>query len=317
MDIENVACVGAGLIGQSWATLFASKGCTVNVQDQQEAHLTRALTRIQSNLEFLARSGLLKGAAPQEVLQHITVTTSVAEAVKNVEYVQESVFEDYDVKKAVFREMDAVAPKDAIFASSSSGLLMTEIQRVTTQPHRCLIAHPFNPPHLIPLVELVPGEHTAPDVVEAVVDFLRRMGKTPVVLRREAPGYIANRLSAALWREAIDLVDKGVASVEDVDKALRVGPALRWALMGVHLTYHLGGGPGGIEHFVDALGPAFTSWWETMDTWTSIPASAASKVIEGVMNMKVVQTKSREEIIRWRDEKILEILNIVSGSQPV
>jgi len=316
MDIENVACVGAGLIGQSWATLFASKGCAVNVQDQQEAILTSALTRIRSNLGFLARNGLLDGADPQEVLQGVTVTTSLVEAVKNVEYVQESVFEDYDVKKAVFREMDAVAPKDAIFASSSSGLLITEIQRVTTQPDRCLIAHPFNPPHLIPLVELVPGEQTAPDVVQAVSDFMRRIGKAPVVLRREAPGYIANRLSAALWREAIDLVDQGVASVEDVDKALRMGPALRWALMGVHLTYHLGGGPGGIEHFVDTLGPAFASWWKTMNTWTSIPASAASKVIEGVTNMNVVQTKSREEIVRWRDEKILEILKVVSGSQP-
>lgn len=309
-----MACVGAGLIGQSWATLFASKGYTVTVQDQQEANLTRALTRIRSNLDFLARKGLLEGDAPQEVLQGINVTTSLAKAVKNVDYVQESVFENYDVKKTVFREMDAVAQQDTIFASSSSGLLITEIQKATTKPDRCLIAHPFNPPHLIPLVELVPGEQTSSEVVQVVFNFMRRMGKVPVVLQREIPGHIANRLSAALWREAIDLVDKGVASVEDVDTALRVGPALRWALMGVHLTYHLGGGPGGVEDFIDTLGPAFASWWETMDTWTSIPASAAAKVIDGVEEMHLVQTKTKEEIVQWRDDKILKILKAVSGS---
>lgn len=316
MEIEKVACVGAGLIGRSWATLFASKGYTVTVQDLQEANLTRALNRILSNLGFLARKGLLEGATPQEVLQGITVTTSLAKAVKDVDYVQESVFEDYDVKRAVFREMDAAAPKDTILASSSSGLLITEIQKATTYPDRCLIAHPFNPPHLIPLVELVPGEQTSPDVVHGVFDFMQRLGKVPVVLRREAPGHIANRLSAALWREAIDLVDQGVASVEDVDKALRVGPALRWALLGVHLTYHLGGGSGGMEHFLDTLGPAFASWWETMDTWTSIPASAAAKVIDGVKEMNLVQTKTGDEIVKWRDDKILEILEVVYGSHP-
>jgi 3-hydroxypropionate dehydrogenase (NADP+) len=313
MKIEKLACVGAGLIGHSWATLFASKGYTVNLQDQQEGNLTRAYNRIRSNLDFLARKGLLEEENPQDLLKRINVTTNLAKAVKNVDYVQESVFENYNVKKAVFREMDAVAQKDTVFASSSSGLLITEIQKATTKPDRCLIAHPFNPPHLIPLVELVPGEQTSPEVVNVIFEFMRRIGKVPVVLQREVPGHIANRLSAALWREAIDLVDKGVASVEDVDKALRVGPAIRWALMGVHLTYNLGGGSGGIEHFVDNLGPAFSSWWKTMDTWTSIPSSAATKVIEGVKETNLVQTKTREEIVNWRDEKILEVLKVVYG----
>jgi 3-hydroxypropionate dehydrogenase (NADP+) len=313
MEIVKVACVGTGLIGHSWATLFASKGYMVTIQDQQESTLTRALNRIRSNLDFLARKGLLEEENPQDLLKRINVTTSLSKAVKNVDYVQESVFENYNVKKAVFREMDAAAQKDTIFASSSSGLLITEIQKATTKPDRCLIAHPFNPPHLIPLVELVPGEQTSPEVVNVIFEFMRKIGKVPVVLQREVPGHIANRLSAALWREAIDLVDKGVASVEDVDKALRVGPAIRWALMGVHLTYHLGGGSGGIEQFVDNLSPAFSSWWKTMDAWTSIPSSAATKVIEGVREMNLVQTKTREDIENWRDEKILAILKVISG----
>jgi 3-hydroxypropionate dehydrogenase (NADP+) len=314
MEIEKVACVGTGLIGLSWATLFASKGYTVTIQDQQEVNLTRAFNRIRSNLDFLARKGLLEGVTPQKLLRGINVTTNLSKAVKNVDYVQESVFENYKVKKAVFREMDAAAQKDTIFASSSSGLLITEIQKATTKPDRCLIAHPFNPPHLIPLVELVPGEQTSPEIVKISFEFMRRIGKIPVVLQKEVPGHIANRLSAALWREAIDLVDKGVASVEDVDKALRVGPAIRRALMGVHLTYHLGGGSGGIEHFVDNLGPAFSSWWKTMDTWTSITSSAATKVIEGVREINLVQTKTREDIENWRDEKILAILEVITGA---
>jgi 3-hydroxyacyl-CoA dehydrogenase len=186
---------------------------------------------------------------------------------------------------------------------------MTEIQKVANKPERCIIAHPFNPPHLMPLVEVVPGKQTSERTAKKVCDFFIRLGKVPVLLKKEVPGYIANRLSAALWREAIDLVSNDVATVEDVDKALSAGPGLRSALMGPHMTYHLGGEKGGIEYFVDHLGPAFESWWRFMNTWTSIPHSSVKKVIDGVRHE--MGTNTLEDMVRWRDDKLIELLRII------
>ena len=298
MGIRRIACVGSGLIGHSWATLFAVKGLSVNLQDLKEETLREAMTKINSNVKFLAeRDVIRKGEA---ALKRIKTTTSLSEAVRNADYVQESVFESYEAKKKVFSQMDAEAPPEAILASSSSALLMSKIQRATSKPERCLIAHPFNPPHLIPLVELVPGKKTSPETIKTTYEFMLKLGKVPVVLKKEVLGYIANRLSRRLYEEAVDLVDDGVATVEDVDRALSAGPGIRWAIMGPHLTYHLGGGPGGIEHFFEVFGRSFRP-------------SAVKKVIKGVKEMKTVKKKSMEELIRWRDEKLVELLKIIYG----
>jgi 3-hydroxypropionate dehydrogenase (NADP+) len=311
---KNVACIGSGLIGHSWATLFAVKGYRVNLYDVDEGILRNAINRIKLNLETLAQAKLIEEDM-DTILSRIKTTTNISEAVEKVGYVQESVPESYEAKKPVFKKLDELTSQSTILASSSSGLLMTEIQKVTTKPERCLIAHPFNPPHLIPLVELVPGEKTSEKTIKSTYDFMLKLGKVPVVLKKEVPGFLANRLAAALWREAIDLVDKGVASVEDVDKALYAGPGLRWAIMGQHLIYHLNGGPGGIERFIDTFGPAFTSWWETMSTWTSISYSAAKKLVEGIKQMEILQKKTFEEIAKWRDEKVIELLKVIYGSK--
>ena len=301
MGIRRIACVGAGLIGHSWATLFAVKGISVNLQDLKEEILTNALTKIKSNLDFLAEKGVIRSEEAEKALRRIKTTTSLSDAVKDADYVQESVFESYEVKKKIFSEMDAEAPPEAILASSSSALLMSEIQKAAAKPERCLIAHPFNPPHLIPLVELVPGEKTSSETIKTTYEFMLKLGKVPVVLKKEVPGYIANRLSIRLYQEAVDLVDTGVATVEDVDRALSAGPGIRWAIMGPHLTYHLGGGPGGIEHWFETFGQAFFS------------PSSAKKVIEGVKEMEIVKTKSMGELVRWRDEKLVELLKIIYG----
>ena len=300
MGIRRVACVGAGLVGHGWATLFAVKGMSVNLQDFREEILAEALTKIESNVDFLAGKSVIRRGEAEVALRRIRTTTSLSEAVKDADYVQESVFESIEVKKQVFGEMDAEAPPEAILASSSSALLISEIQEATTKPERCLITHPFNPPHLIPLVELVPGNKTSPQVIKATYEFMLKLGKVPVVLKKEVPGYIANRLSRRLYEEAVDLVDEGVATVEDVDRALSAGPGIRWAIMGPHLTYHLGGGPGGIEHWFDTFGQSFRP-------------SAAKKVIEGVKEMEIVKRKSMEELVRWRDEKLVELLKIIYG----
>ena len=313
MVFERVACIGAGLIGHSWAALFAIKGFKVKLYDIGAEQLESAKRRIEGSLNFLERKGLLEERVGEEALSRIEFTTDLVEAVEDVDYVQESIYERYDAKKAVFRELDAHTPEDVILASSTSGLLMTEIQKVTEKPERCVIAHPWNPPLLIPLVEIVPGEKTAQSTVDTTYELMLKLGKVPVVLKREVPGFIGNRLQAALWREAISLVDRGVASVEDVDKALRAGPGIRWGLMGPHMTLHLGGGKGGIESFITHLGPTYSTIWRDMDCWVKIPKSAAEKVIKGVDEMMKASGKSMEEIANWRDEKLVEILKIIYG----
>jgi len=309
--IEEVACIGAGVIGHSWATLFALKGYRVKIQDLNREILEEALQGIKRNLEFMEEHGLAPRGGVGEAMARVEAATSIGEAVKDADYIQESVVERYDVKKDVFKRIDENAKPEAIIASSTSTLLISEIQKAVSRPERCLTAHPFNPPHLIPLVELVPGRETAPETVKATEEFMKGLGKTPVILKKEVYGHIANRLAWALWREALDLVGKGVASVEDVDKALVMGPAIRWLFMGPHLTYHLGGGKGGIEYFIEHLGEAFETCLRTMDTWTSLPYSAAKKVIEGVEELRIVEEKSPEELARWRDGRLVDVLKLL------
>jgi 3-hydroxypropionate dehydrogenase (NADP+) len=310
--VERVACVGAGLVGQGWATLFAVKGYAVVLEDLTEEKLDDAMARVESHVRFLAEASLAKDV--DAALGRIETTTSLAEAVADADYVQESVFESYDVKKAVYRDMDEAAPGDTILASSTSGLMMTEIQKAAKlHPERCIVAHPWNPAHLIPLVELSPGELTSDETTRRTYTLMESIGKVPVVLRKEVPGFIANRLSVALWREALDLVDKGVASVEDVDKAVRAGPGIRWAIMGPYLTYHLGGGPGGIEYLMRHIGASKAAWLETMAKWTVTPESAVEKAIRGVAEM--VGDESVEELERWRDDRLVELLRLLWPSR--
>lgn len=309
MDIHKVACIGAGLIGQEWATLFSSKGLKVILQDVTETILEKSVKGIRSNLMFLEEKKFLKQGEAEASLKRIKVSTLIGEAVQDADYVQESVPDDYGLKKGVFREMDAAAPDHAILASSSSGLLMTEIQKATAKPQRCVLVHPILPLYLIPLVEIVGGEQTSPETVSAAYDFMKKVGKVPVLLKREVPGYIINRLQAALLREAIDLVDKGVASAEEVDKAFCIGIGLRDPIIGPFLRIHLAGG--GVERFLENLSQSYRYRWESMETWTSIPSSAEKKIVESVKEMEIIRTKTLEEIKNWRDEMLVKLLKVV------
>jgi len=309
MKIRTVACVGAGLIGQGWSTLFCSKGLKVTLYDVTEDILHRSLDHISSSLRFLEANNLLKPGEAAAALKLIEPTTDLAEAVHNADYVQESVPDNYEVKKPVFQEMDAHAPHYAILASSASGLLMTEIQKVTKRPQRCVLAHPMLPAHILPLVEIAGGEQTSPDTLVTTQEFMKAMGKTPVVLNREIPGYIVNRLQAALLREAIDLVDKGIASTEDVDTAFCTGIGPRDPLLGPFLRIHLTGD--GIERFFENFSRSYQYRWETMETWTSIPPSAVEAVVQGVKEMGIVNKKTLEDIKQWRDEMLVRILKVL------
>jgi 3-hydroxyacyl-CoA dehydrogenase len=309
MKIQTVACVGAGLIGQGWSTLFCSKGLKVTLYDLTEDILHLSLDHVSSSLRFLEANSLLKPGQASTALKRIKPTTDLAEAVAKADYVQESVPDNYEIKKRVFQEMDAHAPDYAILASSASGLLMTEIQKVTKRPQRCVLAHPMLPAHILPLVEIVGGEETSPETVLTTQEFMKAMGKTPVVLNREIPGYIVNRLQAALLREAIDLVDKGIATAEDVDTAFCTGIGLRDPLLGPFLRIHLAAD--GVEGFFEKLSRSYQYRWETMETWTSIPQSAEKAVVRGVKEIEVVKKKTLKEIKQWRDEMLVRILEVL------
>jgi len=302
--VRRVALVGSGLIGQGWAALFALHGYGVVMQDLSEEKVEEAKGRAVHHIGTLVDAGLGKNA--RAAAKRLETTTSLGEALEGADYVQESVFESLKVKCPLYAEMDELAPKGVVFASSTSGLLMTDIAKdMRRHPERAIVAHPWNPVHLVPLVELSPGSKTSRETTDLTYRVMEDIGRVPVVLKKEAPGFIANRLSAVLWREALNLVDQGVASVEDVDKALRAGPGIRWAIMGPYMTYHLGGGKGGIEYLMRHIGASKAKWLETAATWTEAPESVVQKAIDGVDEM--VGGKSLEELESWRDAYLLEL----------
>ena len=250
-------------------------------------------------------------------MQRLSGTTSLTEALERADYVQESVYESYPAKKEIYQKMDEVTEPKVILASSTSGLMMSEIQKAAKRhPERCIVAHPWNPSYLVPLVELSPGAKTSAETTKRTHELMEDIGKIPVTLRKEVPGFIANRLSAALWREALNLVDIGVASAEDVDKAIVNGPGLRWAIMGPYLTYHLGGGKGGIEYLMRHIDVSKAKWLETMAKWTETPETAVEKAIKGVHEMTLVKEHNLEELEEWRDNRLVDILKSRRKTNP-
>jgi len=312
MEINKVACVGAGLVGQGWATIFLSRGLEVIMQDISQEILNESMKHIRMNLKFLETHGLVQKGNFEAGRNRIKTTTDITDACGHADYVQESVPDTYEIKKRVFSEMDAAAPAHVILASSASGLLMSDIQEVTTRPERCVLVHPILPVHLIPTVEIAGGEKTSSTTVQEAREFMERIGKSPVVLRREVPGYIINRLQAALLREAIDLVDKGIASPEEVDKAFCRGTGLRDPVVGPFLRMHIAGN--GIEDFIENFAQSYRYRWETMETWTSIPPSAIEPVINGTRDMEIVSEKSLGEVRAWRDEMLVKILKLMENN---
>lgn len=303
-DIKKVVCVGGGTIGASWATYYLWKGLNVYIQDINEEALARAKTLIDSNLDFLVQKGIITTEVSNDAKERAVYTVDMEKAFTNAQFVQESAYESYEVKQKIVSEMDKYAPK-AIYASSSSGLLISEIQKFSEYPERCIIAHPFNPPHLIPLVEIVKGEKTSDKIVSIAYDFFKSIDKEPIIVDKEIPGHVANRISMAVWREAADLVLNGVCSVKDVDRAVCYGPGLRYALMGPHLIYELAH-PNGIIGTLHHLGPSMNFWLEDMRDWKEIPENAAEIIQEGLRDE--MENNSSQEFMTWRDDQLIEIL---------
>lgn len=268
---RKVAVIGFGTVGVGWTALFLANGHDVTVHDPQAGDLAGVEAALAASLDSLRALGRAERG-------RLSLAASPEEACVGAEFVQENAPERQDFKADLLRRLDESAPAHAIVASSTSSLLWSELTPQCRRPERVIVAHPFNPPHLVPLVELF---GTDADVLDRADAFYASLGMQPVRLRKEMRGHIANRLSSALYREAVHLVEEGVASVAEIDAALRHGPGLRWAVMGAHLTYHLGGGKGGIRHYLDHLGPSQERRWQDLGQPSLHPALKA-RLVEGV-----------------------------------
>jgi carnitine 3-dehydrogenase len=303
-SIRRVAVVGTGTIGMSWAATFLSRGIEVSSSDPAPGAEARLRDFIDAAWPVLARLTPLAGTPPH----HLLIFCADPEtAVASADFVQENAPERTAIKQELLARIDAVLPPEIVIASSSSGLLISDLQASCRHPERVVIGHPFNPPHLIPLVEIVGGAQTAPATIERAIAFYSSIGKRPIHIRREVKGHVANRLQAALWREAVHLVATGVASVADVDTAISEGPGLRWALMGPHLTFHLAGGSGGMAHFLDQLGPPLEGWWDDLGSPRLTPEVRAA-LTEGV----AAETGTRDiaALEAQRDRFLVDLLEL-------
>jgi carnitine 3-dehydrogenase len=270
--VRRVAVVGTGVIGASWTAHFLAHGLDVVATDPAPGAEERLRADVAAHWSAVTP---VAGASPER----LAFVADPAEAVANADFVQENGPEREDVKHELYRVLDAAARPEVVLASSSSGLLPSAIAfGCPEHPERVVIGHPFNPPHLIPLVEVVPGKRTSEDVVERALAFYTSIGKRPIRLRQELPGHVANRLQAALWQEAYSLVERGVATVADIDTAISQGPGLRWAILGPFLNQHLSGGPGGIAHILEHLGPPTEAWWRDLRSVTLTPELTATLV---------------------------------------
>ncbi|MCM2562193.1 3-hydroxyacyl-CoA dehydrogenase NAD-binding domain-containing protein [Lutimaribacter sp. EGI FJ00015] len=280
MEIQRVTVIGGGLIGASWAALFLAHGLSVTVQDIDKAAEARVLAQLAAAWPDLQALGLARTTleAAQAALR---VTPDMQAALQGVQFVQECGPDRLPVKREIIAGIEAHVTANVIIASSSSALMASEMQQGAAHPGRILVGHPFNPPHLVPLVELVPGRHTEAETVTTARAFYEGLGREIVVPLRESRGHVANRLTAALYREAVHLVAEGIATVEDVDRAVSAGPGLRWALMGPHLTYHMGGGEGGLRHYLEHLGPAQERRWADLGT-PRLDAATVDALVSGL-----------------------------------
>ena len=301
---KRISVIGAGTIGASWAAYFLARGFEVFAYDPApngEDFARRFIDNAWPTLEKL------KAVQPDADRKRFSFFKDPVAAAKGAAFVQESGPEREDVKIELFAAIDGAAPANSVIASSSSGLLISRVTTKCKHPERCVIGHPFNPPHLIPLVEVVGGAKTSPDAVTKAMNFYREIGKHPIHIKKEVRGHAANRLQAALWREAIHLVTEGVVSVADADAAIAYGPGLRWALMGPHLTFHMAGGDGGMKHFMDHLGPALQSWMDELGT-PRLDAKTQKAIIDGVT--EEAAGRSMDDLRGWRDRKLIDILRV-------
>jgi 3-hydroxyacyl-CoA dehydrogenase len=300
---RRIAIVGTGVIGASWAALFLAHGLEVIATDPAPNAEENLREYIDNAWPALEQLGLSSDASKE----YLSFTTKLSDALKDVDLVQENGPERPDFKIKLFAEMDALTPETTILASSSSGIPIGVSQSSCKYPERCVIGHPFNPPHLIPLVEVVGSKKTSPATIERAIAFYTSMGKRPIHVRKEVVGHVANRLQAALYREIVYLIEQDVLSVSDADAAVSWGPGLRWGVMGPNLLFHLAGGQNGIHHFMEQFTGPMTTWWKDLGNPEFTP-DVKEKIVQGVL--AEAGNQSIDELAGERDGLLLGLLGL-------
>lgn len=307
-DVRTLAAVGAGVIGSGWVARALAHGLDVVAWDPAPGAEAQLRANVANAWPALERLGLKPGAARSRLRFAATVEECVGEA----DFIQESAPEREDLKRALHAQISAAARPDVLIGSSTSGLLPSDFYADTVHPGRCVVGHPFNPVYLLPLVEVVGGNRTAPDAVDAAMQVYTALGMRPLKVRKEVPGFIADRLMEALWREALHLVNEGVATTGEIDDAVRFGAGVRWSFMGTFMTYTLAGGEAGMRHFMEQFGPALEL------PWTKLAApSLTDKLIEDVVRGTAEQQGARsiKELELYRDDAIIGVLEAIRDAK--
>ncbi|GAA3363196.1 3-hydroxyacyl-CoA dehydrogenase NAD-binding domain-containing protein [Saccharopolyspora gregorii] len=302
--VREVACIGAGVIGGGWAAHFLARGYRVTAWDPAPDAAEKLRRLVDAAWPALTELGLAPGASRDA----LTVTATLEEAVAGAEFVQESAPEDLELKQDLLARIDAATPPGVVVSSSTSGYGMTEMQQRCATPERLVVGHPFNPPYLIPLVEVVGGERTDPEAVTWASRFFEVAGKSVITMDREVPGFIANRLQEALWREALHMVAEGEATVEQIDASITEGPGLRWPFLGPCLTFHLAGGEGGMAHMLDHFGPSLKSPWTRLEA-PELTTELRDRMVQGCE--ETADGRSIAELVADRDRAVIAVLRAV------
>ena len=300
--VRRAGILGGGLIGMSWASLFLARGLRVTVVDPDPATADRLAEFVAAAWPNLATLGLTE----TETLPAADVTDDL-QALAGAEFIQENGPDRIAAKQQIVADLEQVIAPEVVIASSTSSLTASAIQQGARHPGRILVGHPMNPPHLVPMVELVRGAETTDAALDMAEAFYLQMRRVPIRVRKEAPGHLANRLTAALYREAVNLVAEGIAEVEDIDRAIAYGPGMRWAFMGPHLTYHLGGGAGGYQHYLDHLGPTQEARWATLGH-PVLTEELKAKLVQGVAR-ELAQT-DQATLVERRDAALVDLLQL-------
>lgn len=307
-EIKRVAVIGTGTIGGGWVAHFLRSGMSVTAWDPAPDAEAKLRTRLTQVWPVLERLGLSQGAS----VENLRFAATLAEAVCDAQFVQENTPERLPIKVAALRDIDAACPPDAVIASSTSGYLMTEMAVECQRPERCIVAHPFNPSYLMPLVEVVAGEQTTEEIHQWGVDFYNATGKKAVKIANEVPGFVADRLMEAVWREILHMLDNDMATVEEIDATMRYGPGLRWAMMGPLTVLHLAGGEGGMAHMIHQFGPSLKAPWTFLDA-PELTDELAQKVVDGCDSL--TDGLSIQALEAERDELLLKMIEMLEESR--
>jgi carnitine 3-dehydrogenase len=305
-QVKHVTSIGAGPIGAGWAAHFLARGYQVTAYIHLRDEENQFMSVVNTAWPCLVDLGLADGAS----LDRLTVTDDLNVATREAQFIQESAPERMEIKQALYETLGRITPPEVVIASSTSGLTMTDIQIKSETPERCVVGHPFNPPYLLPLVEVIGGDKTAEDALDWVMAFYHHAGKEPIRLKKEIPGFIATRLQEALWREALHMVANGEASPEDIDRALRFGPAPRMAIQGQCMAFHVACGAGGMATNLDQFGPALKLPWTRLKA-PELTQELRDAMVNGCNDMAA--GRHFEDMAAERDRRIVAVLKAANA----